>query len=204
MPKPVTFSKEAVLDAAFEIFAREGLHTVSARGIASRMGSSTAPIYSCFSGIDEIRGELIQISLQKLLEYTKKEYTPDLFLNIGAGLLEFVKDYPLIYRAMFLEEDGNAAIFEQFRFRNRVQMRKESTLSLFSDSELDDILSQLTVYTHGLAALICANMLMDKSTRNLIAQLEHAGSAIIGFAAFRAGKMNILEEYQRLQKGCPK
>lgn len=203
MPKPVTFTRESILKAAFEIFAEDGLRAISARGIASRIGASTAPVYSCFSSIDEIRIELLQISLRRLLEYTEKQYTPDLFLNIGVGLLEYVKDYPRVYRAMFLDEDGNREIFEQFRLKNLMQMRKEPTISAFSESQLEDILRKLTVYTHGLAALICANMLEDKSTGNLISLLEDAGSAMIGFAAFRAGKMDILDEYRRSQPGCP-
>lgn len=203
MPKPVTYTRDSILTVAFEMFAQEGLSAISARGIASRIGASTAPVYSCFSSIGEIRIELMQISLQRLLEYTEKEYTPDLFLNIGVGLLEFVKDYPRVYRAMFLDEDGNREIFEQFRQKNLVQMRKAPNLSMFSESQLDDILRKLTVYTHGLAALICANMLEDKSTGNLIALLDDAGSAMIGYAAFRAGNMEFLEEYRRLHTDCP-
>jgi AcrR family transcriptional regulator len=204
MPKPVTFTRESILNAAFDIFALEGLSSISARGIASRIGASTAPVYSCYTGIDEIRSELMEISLRRLLEYTEKEYTPDLFLNIGVGLLEFVKDYPRVYRAMFLDEDGNREIFEQFRVKNLLQMRKEPTVSKFSEAQLEDILNKLTVYTHGLAALICANMLEDTSTGNLISLLDDAGSAMIGYAAFRSGNMEFLDEYQRLQSGCTK
>lgn len=204
MPKPVTFTRESILDAAFQIFARDGLQSISARGIASRIGASTAPVYSCFSSIDEIRGELMQLSLARLLAYTETEYTKDVFLNIGVGLLEFVKEYPRVYRAMFLEEDGNRAIFEQLREKNRIQMRKEPSLAPFSDAQLDIILRKLTVYTHGLAALICANMLEDNSTADLIAQLQDAGSAIIGYAAVCAGKWDILEGYRTPQPDCRK
>jgi len=202
MPKPVTFTRESILTASFEIFAREGLKSLSARGIGSRIGSSTAPIYSCFSSIDEIRSELMQISLRKLIEYTEKEYTSDLFLNIGVGMLEFVKDYPRVYRALFLDGDGNREIFEQFRIRNLAQMQKEKNLETFNESQLCDVLNKLTVYTHGLAALICANMLDDTSTGNLAVLLEDAGSAIIGYTAFCSGNMEILNAHLSVIEGC--
>ncbi len=204
MPKPVTYTRENILNAAFEIFAQEGLSSLSTRGIASKIGASTAPVYSCFTSISEIRSELLQISLRKIIEYTEKEYTPDLFLNIGVGLLEFAKDYPRVYRTMFLEEDGNREIFEQFRVKNLTQMRREPNISAFGEAQLEEILRKLTVYTHGLAALICANMLEDKSTGNLIALLDDAGSAIMGYAAFRAGKMELLDEYLRVHPDCSK
>jgi len=202
MPKPVTFTRESILTASYEIFAREGLDSLSARGIGSRIGSSTAPIYSCFSSIGEIRSELMQISLRKLIEYTEKEYTSDLFLNIGVGMLEFVKDYPRVYRALFLDGDGNREIFEQFRIRNLAQMQKEKNLAAFSESQMSDVLRKLTVYTHGLAALICANMLDDTSTGNLAALLDDAGSAIIGYSALCAGNMEILDAYRPSKEGC--
>ena len=202
MPKPVTFTRESILTASYEIFAREGLDSLSARGIGSRIGSSTAPIYSCFSSIDEIRSELMQISLRKLIEYTEKEYTSDLFLNIGVGMLEFVKDYPRVYRALFLDGDGNREIFEQFRIRNLAQMQKEKNLAAFGESQMSDVLRKLTVYTHGLAALICANMLDDTSTGNLAALLEDAGAAMIGYSAFCAGNMEILDAHRPSIEGC--
>lgn len=202
MPKSVTFTRDAILTAAYEMFASEGLDSITARGIGSRIGASTAPVYSCFSSIDEIRGELMQIALRKLLEYTEKEYTTDLFLNIGVGMLEFVKDYPRVYRALFLDEGGNREIFEQFRIKNLAQMQKEQNLASFCTSQLNDILHKLTVYTHGLAALICANMLEDTSTGNLAVLLENAGAAMIGHSAFCAGNMKFLEEYRKLHKEC--
>ena len=205
MTKPVTFTRESILTASFEIFAREGLDSLSARRIGSSIGSSTAPIYSCFSSIDEIRSELMQISLRKLVEYTEKEFTSDLFLNIGVGMLEFVKDYPLVYRALFIDGDGNREIFEQFRTRNLTQMQKEKNLAAFSMSQKSDVLRKLTVYTHGLAALICAHMLDDTSTANLAALLEDAGSAIIGYSAFlfrQYGDIECSPPFNRVLQGC--
>ncbi len=55
MPKNTFFTRDMLLDAAFEIFREEGLEAVSVRRIAAVTGSSTAPIYSCFANVEEMR-----------------------------------------------------------------------------------------------------------------------------------------------------
>ncbi len=188
MPKETQFNREDILAAAFDIFRREGINALSVRKIASVVGSSTAPVYSCFSGIDEIREALIQESFERLIRYTEKTYTEDIFLNIGVGMLEFAKDYPIVYRTIFLEDARGRDMFQRFSRTSKVQMRKEPSLSIFSDNEIDSILDKLTVYTHGLSAMICAGIIENPSTGSLCTRLAQTGGDIIGATAFLSGK----------------
>ncbi len=192
MPRIAMYTRDDVLDAAFEVFRSEGAGALSARKIAGRLGASTAPIYSCFQSIDEIRTALMERSLSILCTYTEREYTGDIFLNIGVGMLDFAKDYRIVYRTLFLENNGNRNVFERFFEANRIQMRKEPGLTPFSDKEIEGILRKLTVYTHGLAALVCADMLDDVDTAHFIRLLQETGSDIIGATAYRTGKERLL------------
>lgn len=197
MPKKTMFTQEEVIEAAFELFKHEGMESVSARKIAARLNSSTAPVYSCFNNIDELKGALLEKSLKLLLTYTEQEYTPDIFLNIGVGLLEFAKEYGLIYRALFIESNSHQHILEEFIAKNLLQMKKEKSLGILSEEDLKSILEKLTVYTHGLASFICARMIADTSREYLIKTLGDVGADIIGATALRRGK---LEEYLEFQK----
>jgi len=188
MPKETVFTREDILDAAFDIFRREGLNALSVRKIAALVGSSTAPVYSCFSGIDEIREALMQEAFERLIHYTEKTYTEDIFLNIGLGMLEFATDYPIVYRTIFLEDARGRDMFRRFSETSKIQMRKEPSLLIFSDNEIDSILDKLTVYTHGLAAMICAGIIENPSAESLYTRLAQTGGDIIGATAFMAGK----------------
>lgn len=194
MPKKIQFSREDILEAAFDLFRKEGLYALSVRKIAGRVGSSTAPVYSCFSGIDEIRESLMREAFERLIRYTEKSYTADIFLNIGVGMLEFAKDFPVVYRTIFLEDARGRDMFQRFSETNRIQMRKEKSLAIFSDREIESILDKLTVYTHGLAAMICAGIIEDTSMQSLSARLAQTGGDIIGATAFMSGKW---PEYSR-------
>jgi AcrR family transcriptional regulator len=48
MPPKVQFSKEQILDTAFELVAEAGMAALSVRALAKRLGSSVAPIYVNF------------------------------------------------------------------------------------------------------------------------------------------------------------
>jgi len=194
MPRDTLFSREHILNAAFDIFTTEGMSAISARRVAAALNCSTAPVYTAFSNMDELRALLVDKALELLLEYTEREYTPHAFLNIGVGMLEFARDYPLVYRTLFLESSAHQDILKQYTRRNLVQMKKDHGISVFDDDELPGILYKLTVYTHGLASLICAGMADHTSTDYFIANLRDVGGDIMCATALKGGKF---ETYMR-------
>lgn len=203
MPKNIVFTREEIIEAAFEIFKEEGLVGISARKIAAKLNCSTAPVYTSFASIEEIKDTLLNKSLRMLLAYTQEEYTSDIFLNIGVGMLEFAKDYGIVYRTLFIENDAHQYILKEFSAENLQQMKKEQTLQLFSEEELQNILDKLTVYTHGLASFICAGMLEDTSRQSSVEALENVGGDIIAATALRGGKLEeFMESYHNERRGC--
>lgn len=192
MPRDGLFTVEEIIAAAFQIFAEEGLHSISARRIAASLKCSTAPVYTVFSSMDELKAMLVDKALSILLDYTAKKYTPYIFLNIGVGMLEFAKDYGFVYRALFLEGNAHERILNEYTHRNLQLMKKDQSLEVFGEEELRSILQKLTVHTHGLAALICAKMLPITTRDCFIETLRDVGGDIICATALKQGK---LEEY---------
>lgn len=195
MVRPHQFSEQQIIDAAFSLLAQKGPQAITARGVAQVLNASTAPIYSFFKNIEELYIKVLDHALSILMQYTEEEYTTDLFLNIGLGLLEFTKKYPLIYRTLFMDMNGQKDIFDHLAEKNLIQMSKEKSLLMFSTAQKKEILSKLTIYTHGLAALMCAGMLEDTSTDFFIQSLGDAGAAIIGYTAFRDNKADFFNQY---------
>lgn len=197
MPKSIVFTQAEIIEAAFDIFKQEGMPGISARKIAAKLNSSTAPVYTSFNNIEEIKKALLEKSLQLLLTYTEQDYTPDIFLNIGVGMLEFAKDYGIIYRTLFIENNDHQYILKEFTAKNLQQMKKEKGMQVFSEAELQSILEKLTIFTHGMAAFICAGMLEKTSQANLVEILENVGGDVIGATALRNGKLEELMKYHR-------
>jgi AcrR family transcriptional regulator len=200
MPPKTVFTKEQIIDTAFEIFREEGIENLSVRKLAARINCSTAPIYTSFENVDRIKEQLLEHALDILTEYTEKEYTSDAFLNIGLGLLEFARDYRTIYRKLFMESNKYQYILKRFNERNLIQMKKAEHLKLFEDADLASMLEKMSVYTHGLAAMLCAGMLEDERYEYFLKKLGEMGYCVIGAYAYTRGHIEAFEI--EAKKGC--
>ncbi|MCX8128874.1 MAG: TetR family transcriptional regulator [Clostridia bacterium] len=204
MPPRIIFTKEQITDEAFEIFKEEGLESVSVRKLAAKLNSSTAPIYTSFKNIEEIKKHLLEKSLAILLNYTEKEYTKDAFLNIGVGMLEFAKNYKIIYKTLFISSNDHQYILDEFNKKNLEQMKKLKILSLFDEQDLKHILEKMCIFTHGIASFLCAGMLEEDSLEYFINTLSEMGADVIEITAYRKGLLekltNALEEGCRIEK----
>ena len=62
MPK-VKFTKEIIVEAAYELMKIEGFNNLSVRKIAKYLKSSTAPIYFNFNTVDDLKELFIKNSI---------------------------------------------------------------------------------------------------------------------------------------------
>ncbi|HOP72674.1 MAG TPA: helix-turn-helix domain-containing protein [Thermoclostridium caenicola] len=188
MPPKILFPREEIENAAFKLFASGGIRNVSVRKIASLLGSSTAPIYSNFSSMDEINKVLTEKALGLLLNYTGRKYTEDPFLNIGVGLLIFARENKVLYRSLFLESNRFQEVFDRLNEENLVRMKQDESLSVFNEDELRSILDKMTFFTLGLAAHLCAGYLKDTSDEWFIKTLYDMGDDVLRATAHKKGK----------------
>ena len=65
MPK-LKFTKEVIVDAAYDILKEEGFESISARKIAKKLNCSTAPIYFNFETVEKVKEEVINLCEKKL------------------------------------------------------------------------------------------------------------------------------------------
>lgn len=99
------FTKEQVIEAALSIAEESGFDGITIRKVADRLNSSIAPIYVKFENLDELKKALaFQISEMSFQTITS-ESTHDTFLDIGAGILRFAMDHPVIYQDHLLNPE---------------------------------------------------------------------------------------------------
>ena len=55
MPPSVRFSREAVLNAGYQLIRREGPAALNARSVAKELGGSTQPIFRLFTNMDDLK-----------------------------------------------------------------------------------------------------------------------------------------------------
>lgn len=58
MPPKQRITREMILESAFVMFVNEGMETVNARSVAKALGCSTQPIFSYFTGMQDLKSAL--------------------------------------------------------------------------------------------------------------------------------------------------
>ena len=85
MPPKTKFSREEIIDRAFEIVRAEGFESLTARSLAAKMNSSSRVIFTWFDSMDELKREVLiraGAEYRKYIEEGLKEPLP----FKGAGL----------------------------------------------------------------------------------------------------------------------
>lgn len=179
MPPIEKFSRNKVVTAAFELVRKHGMGKLSARNVARRLGSSTAPVYNHFSSMPELKAEVMSQARDLMLDYTTRPYSEMIFRNIGTGYAVFAREEPELFRAMFLEKDAFKDHLETTLNFFKEEMAKDSRLTPLKDSEKSDLLYKMRNYTHGLATLIWAGIIKENSDREIIDDLTRVGAVEI-------------------------
>ncbi len=175
MPPKKKFTREQIIDAAFEIAKKEGLGSITIRKIANALGSSIAPIYVNFNDVDELlEGVMLKIHelTQKILLEQNTGYP---FLDIGVASLKFAKEYDVLFKDLVFQKNDGLEMEDQL-----VElMKSDPDLTGFSTDELKEILLKMKVFQTGLSLMVANGLLPDKSDEQLIEMLMSMGNDVI-------------------------
>lgn len=123
-------TRQAILDAALELFAVDGYASVSIRSIAAKVDYSPAAIYGYFSSKDDIFFALAEEGLGRLgHEELSAEPTADPLADVRAmlwRLYTFSKEHPQYFSLMFLDRNVPRISKEYQRFAFMSELRKRT------------------------------------------------------------------------------
>lgn len=178
-PKQVTFTRPAVLSAALELIRQHGWESLSARGLAQKLKSSVAPVYSAFGSMAALQRQVL-LEARRLLDATVAvSYTDMPFLNIGVGVVAFARQEPNLFRALFLQRHGQPDILRAFHDSILKHMSQDAMLKLLSEASRRRLLENIWLYTLGLANSIIFDQIKHVSTEKIIRLLKDAGNVLI-------------------------
>lgn len=157
MPPKVKFSREEILDAAYELVRKSGRATLTARSLACALGTSTAPIFTAFESIDALTEAVKERAMTSYNAYLTEGLSHPLpFKGTGLAHIRFAKDEPLLFRFLFVE-NGEADPLRHYlpgdcENERMVRNTVESGYG-YTTEEAKHLYNHLSVYVHGLAML---------------------------------------------------
>ena len=158
MPPKQRITREMILERSFEMFCREGMGVINARSIAKALNCSTQPIFSYFSGMEDLKSALEQ-KAKELFENTLKvdDLPGDPLVNICCAYACFAANQPCLFTHLFMiNKDDPLYPFMSEEARKELISREAELLEMPNEYAAK-VFVQMTVYSHGLAAVRAAH-----------------------------------------------
>lgn len=179
MPPKTVFTRDDVINTAFRVVQEKGIQSLTAREVAKRLKSSTAPVYSNFESMKILEREVIKKARDLLMEYMVRPHTEMVFLNMGVGYAMFAREQCPLFRALYLEKSDHKDILDELEKSLRLRMREDKRFTELEDRERHALLDKMWTFTHGMATMICVGLAEDTSDEYIINSLRDVGSAVI-------------------------
>lgn len=114
-------SRQKILDAALEVFAKQGYHSATVDAIAKTAGISKGLMYNYFKSKEEVLNELMIGMMDALMcEYMPlkpdKKFTRDdiiNFINVGIDLVLQKPHYWKLYFSVFVQPQVMSKVFDK-------------------------------------------------------------------------------------------
>ena len=166
MPPKQRITRDMILDQSFAMFEREGMDAVNARSIAKALNCSTQPIFSYFSGMEDLKKALDQRAWDSFEESVacKGAGKPSV-QSVCNAYVRFAGEQPRLFLHLFMR-NGSAlqGVMLSEELRQSVA-EQESAASELSVTQARQLCNALWVHAHGLAAARAAGLfkITDKS-----------------------------------------
>lgn len=180
------FTKDQIIDAAFEIARTEGIDFITIRKVAEKLGGSIAPIYVNFKEV----GELLEGVYQKTFEVSRQmlleQNSGHPFQDIGVASIRFAREYPILFRDIVMKKNDQAKHNEEEMKSFIHVMRMDPDLNGLSDDELKTILLKMKMFQVGISVMAANELLPEEYTeQEMIRLMNSAAEDVISTARRR-------------------
>ena len=173
MPPHPKQTREDVLAMAVQLVRSGGLASVNARDLAAALGVSTRPLFTLFSGMDELKRRLIDELNSYYNAYMDEHMRGDKRLVAQAtSYIAFAREEPHIFDELFMNRtmQGSTLAGVAKADWNGETIRAVREICACSQEEADAIFLKVWLYAHGIATQIVANdiRIPEATVANLI------------------------------------
>ena len=109
------YTREEMIEAAVRVVRKKGIDALTAKALASELGVSTQPVFTCFHTIEEAKREVRTAAERVYDRYVEDGLRMKVpFLGVGMQYIHFAKEEPQLYRLLFLttSEDGSSSVMD--------------------------------------------------------------------------------------------
>lgn len=159
MPPKAKYTREQIIDKAFELAREKGPESIAAREIGKRLGTSSSPIFTAFKNMEELHKEVRKRALKEFESYVGNamNHTPA-FKYVGMKMVEFAGKEPNLFRMVCMREhDDNqtfAMLVDELGDTVNVCIEVVQQDYALTKEEAKRMFMQIWLHTFGICALV--------------------------------------------------
>ena len=157
MPPKVKYTREHISETAYRLVEQLGEDALSARNLAAILGCSTAPIFTPFNSIEEVKEAVKERAYALYFEQIEAAMEEDKPIK-AAGLtyIRYAKEHPKLFKLLFMSDSGE--IVKHYFPGGDIKVEPTVRTAISSSYEMSDdaarkLYNHISIYTHGLAVL---------------------------------------------------
>lgn len=154
MPPKQRITREMILEKSFAMFCKEGMDAVNARSVAKALNCSTQPIFSYYTGMEDLKNTL-ELKAKETFETTiaqaAKEGDP--LENICAAYVRFAGEQPMLFSHLFLRPGQELDYIPLKAEDEQALAQAVAAQAGMAQEKAAQLCADMMTYAHGLAAL---------------------------------------------------
>lgn len=163
MPPKAKYTREEIVEKAFEMTRKSGIDAVVARELGKELGTSSSPIFTAFKNMEELHREVRKMAMKEFESYVSDalNYEPA-FKYVGMKMIEFAMREPKLFQLLYMREhDGSqtyAMLIDGLGDTVGVCieiMQKEYALT---KEEAEKLFRQVWLHTFGICVLVAGKV----------------------------------------------
>lgn len=163
MPPKAKYTREEIINKAFEMTRKKGIDAVVARELGKELGTSSSPIFTAFKNMEEVQMEVRKVAMREFESYIRDavNYTPA-FKYVGMKMIEFAMKEPKLFQLLYMREHGGSQTFDMLigELGDTVDvcleiMQKDYDLS---KEQAELLFQQVWIHTFGVCVLVAGKV----------------------------------------------
>ena len=160
MPPKVKITKEDVIKTALSLVREKGEEAVNARAVATALGCSTQPVFSNFSGMEELFEEVKKAAHRHYLGFLQKEAESGKYPTykaFGMAYIRFAKEEKALFKLLFMCDRRGEELPSTMDFDASVEIIMKANGVARDVASLMHM--EMWVFVHGIATMVATSFL---------------------------------------------
>lgn len=161
MARPIRTTRADVIEAALELVREAGSETLNARALASKLGSSTQPIFRNFRSMNEVLDAVKQQAMAIYHAYWDAEIKAAVhppYKASGMGYIRFAIAEPQLFRLLFMCQRNEQEVLQPSADFEAAVFMLEKQYGL-SHTDAESFHLSMWAYVHGIAVMYATGYL---------------------------------------------